>query len=327
MPDRDRPLVLVSNRGPVTYQEDGSLKRGTGGLVTALTGLASHRDAVWIASAMTDGDAQVQRENGDEPFSVDAPARRRVPRALRGVRRRPPTTASTTSSPTRCSGSSSTTCGTRATRRTSAAQEVEAFEHGYNVVNEDLARGRAAGDRGRRGARRHGPRLPLLHAAGDDPARAPRRLPAPLHPHPVDAAGRLARAAEGHPRPDLRRAARQRHRRLPHALLPAQLPAVLPRPDGPRGRHGVGRRAPRGPRRVGARLPAADRLRGDARDGRARPGERVRGEAAGAPARVLDPARRPRGPVEERPARASPASTSSSSSTRSSPSGSRSPRS
>ena len=31
MPDRDRPLVLVSNRGPVTYQEDGSVKRGTGG--------------------------------------------------------------------------------------------------------------------------------------------------------------------------------------------------------------------------------------------------------------------------------------------------------
>jgi trehalose 6-phosphate synthase len=40
------PLVLVSNRGPVTYQEDGSVKRGTGGLATALIGLASHRDAV-----------------------------------------------------------------------------------------------------------------------------------------------------------------------------------------------------------------------------------------------------------------------------------------
>ena len=39
-------LVLVSNRGPVTYQEDGSVKRGTGGLVTALTGLASHRELI-----------------------------------------------------------------------------------------------------------------------------------------------------------------------------------------------------------------------------------------------------------------------------------------
>ena len=73
MPDRDRPLVLVSNRGPVTFQEDGSIKRGTGGLVTALTGLASHRDAVWIASAMSDDDARVQREHGDEAFPISAP--------------------------------------------------------------------------------------------------------------------------------------------------------------------------------------------------------------------------------------------------------------
>jgi trehalose 6-phosphate synthase len=56
------PLVLVSNRGPVSYDDDGSVKRGTGGLVTALTGLASHRDAIWIASAMTDGDVHVAEE-------------------------------------------------------------------------------------------------------------------------------------------------------------------------------------------------------------------------------------------------------------------------
>jgi trehalose 6-phosphate synthase len=72
MPDR-APLVLVSNRGPVTFQDDGSLKRGTGGLVTALTGLASHRDAIWIASAMTPGDVEQTREHGGRPFSVDAP--------------------------------------------------------------------------------------------------------------------------------------------------------------------------------------------------------------------------------------------------------------
>ena len=66
-------LVLVSNRGPVTYQEDGSVKRGTGGLVTALTGLASHRDAIWIASAMTEQDVDVAREHGGKPFEVEAP--------------------------------------------------------------------------------------------------------------------------------------------------------------------------------------------------------------------------------------------------------------
>ncbi len=62
------PLVLVSNRGPVTFQDDGGVKRGGGGLVTALTGLASHRDAVWIASAMTDRDAEVAAEHGGRPF-------------------------------------------------------------------------------------------------------------------------------------------------------------------------------------------------------------------------------------------------------------------
>src|SRR5262245_30696955 len=66
-------LVLVSNRGPVTYQPDGSMKRGTGGLVTALTGLASHRDAIWIASAMTDEDVDVSREHGGKPFEVETP--------------------------------------------------------------------------------------------------------------------------------------------------------------------------------------------------------------------------------------------------------------
>src|SRR3712207_1170042 len=70
--DHGAPLVLVSNRGPVTYQDDGSVKRGGGGLVTALTGLASHRDAIWIASAMTARDAEVAREHEGKPFEVSA---------------------------------------------------------------------------------------------------------------------------------------------------------------------------------------------------------------------------------------------------------------
>ena len=51
----ETPLVLVSNRGPATF-EGGEAKRGGGGLVTALKGLVHHRDAVWVASAMTDED-------------------------------------------------------------------------------------------------------------------------------------------------------------------------------------------------------------------------------------------------------------------------------
>jgi trehalose 6-phosphate synthase len=68
------PLVLVSNRGPVTFGADGDVQRGSGGLVTALTGLASHRDAVWVASAMNEHDAAIARENGGRPFAVRSPA-------------------------------------------------------------------------------------------------------------------------------------------------------------------------------------------------------------------------------------------------------------
>ena len=59
-------LIIVSNRGPVTYDrdEDGARieRRGAGGLVTALRGL---RDATWIASALTDEDRAVAAEGGD----------------------------------------------------------------------------------------------------------------------------------------------------------------------------------------------------------------------------------------------------------------------
>jgi trehalose 6-phosphate synthase len=67
------PLVLVSNRGPVTFGPDGEIRRGTGGLVTALTGLASHREVTWIASAMTDEDVAAAEQNEWRPFVVGAP--------------------------------------------------------------------------------------------------------------------------------------------------------------------------------------------------------------------------------------------------------------
>src|SRR5947209_20634108 len=66
----ESPLVLVSNRGPVTFQPGGEIKRGTGGLVTALIGLASHREVTWIASAMTDEDVAAAESHGGKPFPV-----------------------------------------------------------------------------------------------------------------------------------------------------------------------------------------------------------------------------------------------------------------
>src|SRR3954453_1307854 len=67
MADAD-PLIIVSNRGPAQFERDEggerTVRRGGGGLVTALSGLVSHRDARWIASAMTDEDIAVSEEHG-----------------------------------------------------------------------------------------------------------------------------------------------------------------------------------------------------------------------------------------------------------------------
>jgi trehalose 6-phosphate synthase len=139
MSTSNAPLVLVSNRGPVTFEEDGSVKRGTGGLVTALTGLASHRDSVWIASALTARDVEVARQHGGRSFPVEAPDGGDY--RIRLVESDPDAFErfyaifanpmlwfiqhylwDLSNAPD--------------IRR----HEVEAFEFGYNVVNEDLAR-------------------------------------------------------------------------------------------------------------------------------------------------------------------------------------------
>ncbi len=73
-PAQRAPLVLVSNRGPVTFGPGGEVQRGSGGLVTALTGLASHREAVWIASAMNEYDAEVSHGHRGRAFPVRSPA-------------------------------------------------------------------------------------------------------------------------------------------------------------------------------------------------------------------------------------------------------------
>jgi trehalose 6-phosphate synthase len=58
-----QPLVVVSNRGPVTHKRsaDGSLVgvRGHGGLVAALAPLAERHDVAWVASAMGEADREV----------------------------------------------------------------------------------------------------------------------------------------------------------------------------------------------------------------------------------------------------------------------------
>src|SRR5919107_3494982 len=72
----DVRFVIVSNRGPVTFSLSESCEReysrGAGGLVTALSAVSRRRrDAVWIASAMSEEDARVAEESLEEPYEVE----------------------------------------------------------------------------------------------------------------------------------------------------------------------------------------------------------------------------------------------------------------
>ena len=134
----DTPLVLVSNRGPVTFQPGGQIKRGTGGLVTALIGLASHRPVTWVASAMTDEDVDAAERAGGRPFPISTPD---------GDEYRVKLVAS---DPDAYDGFYSIIANPLlwfiqhylwdlSNAPDIRRNETEAFEFGYNAVNEDLA--------------------------------------------------------------------------------------------------------------------------------------------------------------------------------------------
>ncbi len=133
------PLVLVSNRGPVTFGPGGEVQRGSGGLVTALTGLASHREAVWIASAMNEHDAAVSQEHGGRAFPVRSPAGGEYQVRL------------VVSDPDAYDRFYNVFANPMlwfiqhylwdlSNAPDIRRHEIEAFEFGYNAVNEDLAR-------------------------------------------------------------------------------------------------------------------------------------------------------------------------------------------
>jgi trehalose 6-phosphate synthase len=75
-----RTLILASNRGPVTLRQNENgeteYQRGSGGLVTALSGVLQHAEAHWIACAQTEedrawGQGQVSLGESDETVWVN----------------------------------------------------------------------------------------------------------------------------------------------------------------------------------------------------------------------------------------------------------------
>ncbi len=70
------PLIIIaSNRGPFTFsaKADGSfaVKRGAGGLVTALGALAEHHEVLWVASALSKGDHEWAKQHQDRVQAVE----------------------------------------------------------------------------------------------------------------------------------------------------------------------------------------------------------------------------------------------------------------
>jgi trehalose 6-phosphate synthase len=79
----DLPVVLLSHRGPVSFERDEegrrTASRGAGGLVTALTGLISDLpDAVWVCAADSEEDAVVVAEGGGGAVEVTLDAEPRL---------------------------------------------------------------------------------------------------------------------------------------------------------------------------------------------------------------------------------------------------------
>jgi trehalose 6-phosphate synthase len=58
----ERPVVIVSNRGPLSFRRDDNgrliARRGAGGLVSGLAPLVAGTDAVWLAAPISDGDRE-----------------------------------------------------------------------------------------------------------------------------------------------------------------------------------------------------------------------------------------------------------------------------
>ncbi|MBA2519675.1 MAG: trehalose-6-phosphate synthase [Chloroflexia bacterium] len=81
----DHSLIVASNRGPVTFSldDDGAFiaKKGSGGVVTAVSSIARTHRPIWIAAAMTEGDrrrAEVAATNNESLIEFGKPSEFRL---------------------------------------------------------------------------------------------------------------------------------------------------------------------------------------------------------------------------------------------------------
>ena len=86
-----RPLILASNRGPIEHyvRYDGRLeaRRGSGGVVTALSSLTRMLDFTWVATAMGEGDRRMAEESRGARVRSKLPGQRAQVRYVATPRR------------------------------------------------------------------------------------------------------------------------------------------------------------------------------------------------------------------------------------------------
>ena len=67
---KDHHIIIASNRGPIEHQvlQDGrfNARRGSGGVVTALSTLTDNLELTWISSAMGEGDRKISQQHEGE---------------------------------------------------------------------------------------------------------------------------------------------------------------------------------------------------------------------------------------------------------------------
>ena len=305
MARRGAPLILVSNRGPLTFTRgpDGELRseRSGGGLVTALLGLTEHTPALWISAAISEAEEEMSRVAGGGSFPMPDVGRRHA-RALRDDRRRDVPRLLQRGRQPHALVHPALPLGPeqRARHPPRGADGLEARLPGRQP---GVRRGGQRGAGGGPGPGRDASRLPPLHGPRDHPRGASERVPALLRAHPVEPVGLLAHPAQQDSRGDPARDAGQRHHRVPHLAVRAQLPPLLRGAARPARRLRPQPGALAGARRVGAVLPHLGQ-RAHVRGAGAEPrGEGRGGPDAAAPAPAPDRARRPHRPLEEHAAR------------------------
>jgi len=72
----DQPLIVItSNRGPFSFkrknEDEFTVQRGSGGLVTALGGLAERHEVLWVAAALSKTDRQWAEMHAGRPQDVE----------------------------------------------------------------------------------------------------------------------------------------------------------------------------------------------------------------------------------------------------------------